>query len=48
MFGVENVYGGLLALPEVIVTVSNRESALRDKRQKDLVHFSHSILTDEY
>lgn len=31
VFGVKNIYSGLLAQPEVIVTISNRESSLEDK-----------------
>lgn len=31
MFGVKNIYSGLLALPQVIITISHRKSALENE-----------------
>lgn len=31
MFGVKNIYSGLLAVPQVIITISNRKSALENE-----------------
>lgn len=43
VFGVKNVYAGLVALSEVIVTISNAESSLEDEKRLNMLILTQSI-----